>query len=116
MAGASALGARCQSRAGAGQLPRALADCNEALRLQPNDGASLEARGLVHLKRADYRAALADYDAALRRRADSATSLYGRGVAKLHGGNAAGGKADIAAAKKLQRNIAERFAEYGVRG
>ena len=43
-----------------------------------------------------------------------ASSLYGRGLAKLKKGDTTGGNTDIGAAKKIQSNIGETFARYGV--
>jgi Flp pilus assembly protein TadD len=44
-----------------------------------------------------------------------ASSLYGRGVAKLRIGRVQEGQQDIAAAKALHANIADEFANLGVR-
>ena len=44
-----------------------------------------------------------------------ASALYGRGLAKIQTGNAAGGNSDIAAAKRIQPDIVDEFASYGVR-
>jgi hypothetical protein len=41
--------------------------------------------------------------------------LYGRGLAKIQTGNASGGNSDIAAAKRIQPDIVDEFASYGVR-
>jgi tetratricopeptide (TPR) repeat protein len=105
---------RCWTLAVIGrELQEALADCNEALRLAPADAKSLDSRGFTYLKLNRYDRAITDYDAALRL-TRNAQSLYGRGVAKLRNGDRAGGDADIAAAKRLQPDIAEEFAGYGV--
>ena len=80
-------------------LNGALADCSESLRLRPNDGNTLNSRGLVQFKLAAFDAAIADYNAAVAQNLEDADSLYARGVAKLKKGDTAGGNADIAAAK-----------------
>src|SRR5262249_28922617 len=40
----------CWTRAILGELEAALADCNESLRLRPNDAGTLDSRGLIYLK------------------------------------------------------------------
>ena len=97
------------------QLQRALADCNEALRLKHN---AFDSRGFVYLKLGEYDRAITDYDANLKidpKPVDYVGSLYGRGIAKLRKGDTSGGNADIAAAKAIQSDIAEEFAGYGVK-
>src|SRR5215510_3073367 len=41
---------RCWARAVVGILKQALADCNQALRLMPNNAATLDSRGFIFLK------------------------------------------------------------------
>ena len=109
-----ALNDRCFDRALAGSdLPRALSDCNAALRLRPGMAAFLDSRGLVHLRMGDLDKAIADYDAALAAQPKLAWSLYGRGLAKLKKGDAAGGKADLAAATAISPTIAAQAAKHG---
>jgi tetratricopeptide (TPR) repeat protein len=74
---------RCWCRAIVGELQAALADCNEALRLEPNAAATLDSRGLIYLKSGEWDSAIADYDSALRLDPKLASSLYGRGLANL---------------------------------
>jgi tetratricopeptide (TPR) repeat protein len=96
-----------------GILKQALADCNEALRLMPNNAATLDSRGFVFLKMTHFDAAVSDYDAALRINPKLAFALYGRGLARLKNEDPSG-EADIAAAKALQADIAEEYARYGM--
>jgi len=92
----------------------ALADCNESLRLRPDDADTLNSRGLVQLKLGAYERAIADYSAAIAQNATDAGSFYCRGVAKLKSGDTDGGNADIAASKVLRPDIASVYARYGV--
>jgi membrane associated rhomboid family serine protease/Flp pilus assembly protein TadD len=106
---------RCWARAIAGrELPLAVTDCTEALRIAPNDANIMDSRGFAYLRLSRLDDAVADYNEALGRNPKLASSLYGRGLAKLEKGDTAGGEADIAAAKAIQANIAEEFARYGV--
>ena len=61
-----ALNGRCWARALLGQdLDKALADCNQALRLSPKTAMMLDSRGLVRLRRGEFDSAIRDYDDAL---------------------------------------------------
>ena len=106
---------RCWMRAMANELPRALADCNEALKLRPGFPDALDSRGLVHLKSGAFRAALADYDALLRTDGQHVAGLYGRGIARLRLGERAQGERDVAEALALNPQIDKEFAGYGIR-
>src|SRR5262249_24057132 len=105
---------RCWARALAGQLGAALTDCDESLRLRPNDANTFDSRALAYLKLGRYDEAISDYSAALELNPQLASSLYGRGVAKVKRGDADAGNADIAAAKAIQADIADDFTIYGV--
>ncbi|MGE3302776.1 MAG: tetratricopeptide repeat protein [Hyphomonadaceae bacterium] len=118
-----ALTMRCRTRALWGEeLDKALADCNEAVRLQPNIAWSITTRGFVRLRRHEAAAAFVDYDRAVNlvrdpgrndglRRA-RATALYGRGLAYLALGRADEGRADIAAAVALTPDVAAEFGSF----
>jgi tetratricopeptide (TPR) repeat protein len=113
------LNGRCWTRAVWGrELDLALADCNESLRLNGDNGDTLDSRGLVHLRRGEFEAALADYDAAVLAKSMSfgghAGPLYGRGLARLRLGQTVEGRADIAAATVQDAKVAAEFARYGL--
>ena len=97
-----------------GHLEEALADCNEALRLAPDDPGTLDSRGFTYLKLGLFAQAIADYDAALARNPRGPGSLYGRGLARLGQNDPEGGRADLAAAKALDPGVAEEFRRYGL--
>jgi len=104
---------RCWTKAIIGELQAALADCNEALRLDPNVGLTLDSRGLIYLKLGLWELAIDDYSSALRFDPKLASALYGRGFAKLKNGDKTG-EVDIAAAKAIEATIEGEFARYGV--
>jgi len=111
----SLLNNRCWTRATAGiDLNLALADCTAALAIDPDSAATLDSRGLVHLKMANFEAALADYEAALAIEADSGHYLFGRGVARLRLGQEEAGRADLAAAEAARPGIGALYVTYGV--
>ena len=112
---ATSLNARCWTRALWGQqLDKAEADCDAAFRLDPNDGAILDSRGLVRLRRGELDPSIADYNGGLRQLPKNAWSLYGRGVAKLRKGLKTEGQADISAATSIDPAVVERAKKLGV--
>jgi len=113
---ASPFNGRCWVRAVLGRdLSLALADCNESLRLRPDNAKTFDSRALVELKLGLLNKALADYDSALKINPRLADSLYGRGVVKQKIGDVVGARADMeTAVKTLDRTIAEDWAEYRV--
>jgi tetratricopeptide (TPR) repeat protein len=111
----AALNGRCWARALTGQdLPKALDDCNKALRLIPHTASFLDSRGLVRLRMGEWDKAIADYDEALKLNPKLAWSLYGRGLAKRHKGLAKEGDADIAAAVAIAPELPERAKKFGI--
>ena len=109
------LNSRCWTRAVWGQqLDLALADCSASIQVSPT-AATLDSRGLVHLRRGEYSDALDDYAAALRKQPELPSSMYGRGIALLRLGRDEEGKADIADATSRRSSIATEFASYGVK-
>jgi tetratricopeptide (TPR) repeat protein len=106
--------ARCWTRAIGGRALRlALADCNTALRLNPEFADALESRGFVYLRLERYRESVRDYDRVIEKRPDQATALFGRGVARLRLTDR-GGRADLARARALSPAIDDVFARYGI--
>jgi tetratricopeptide (TPR) repeat protein len=91
-----------------------LADCNEAVRLTPDDPQARAVRGITHLKMGEYGRAMADFDAALAEVPDDALSLFGRGLAKRGRGDEAGAASDMAAAKAIAADIEIYFVDCGV--
>jgi len=114
----SARNNRCWARAILGgppeQLKQALDDCDEALRLRPNDPYAFDSRGFVYLKMGNFEKAIADYDQSIVLGGERAGSLYGRGIARLRKGDAEGGNQDIMVAMKKKPDIAEEYRGYGV--
>jgi tetratricopeptide (TPR) repeat protein len=105
----------CFYQAIAGVFDKALIDCNEALRLRPDDPHILDSRGFTYLRMGSLDDAIADYEAALRSEPKLANALYGRGVAKRLKGDAAGSETDLASAQAISPNVADEIARYGVK-
>ena len=110
------LNERCWTRAIANiELDLALADCDAGVKADPKNGAVMDSRAFVRLRKGDYAGAIRDYDAALAMRPNQAPSLFGRGIARLRAGDKAGGDADLAAARKLAPEIDAQYASWGVK-
>jgi regulator of sirC expression with transglutaminase-like and TPR domain len=62
---AQAFSKRCYVLTIVGQTYQALADCDESVRLQPNDADSLDSRGFAYLKLGQFDSAITDYDSVL---------------------------------------------------
>lgn len=107
---------RCWTHAVAGRdLDDAMEDCNKALSLKPNDADALNARCLVQIRLVAYAAAMTDCTAAAAADPQLASPRYLRGVAKNKAGDVRGGDADIDAARSRDPDIAQTFANYGVK-
>ncbi len=96
-------------------LDRALKDANTAIRVYGPNPSILDTRALVQYRRKDYAAAIADESAALDKMPKMAAALFIRGLARLASGDAATGKTDIAAARGINPQIDQAYADYGLR-
>ena len=97
----AALSSRCGWWWTRQEVDRALADCNEAIRLYSgNPGAYLN-RGNVYLSKSDPERALSDYDAAIRLDPKSAWAYAARGNLYRNKGDLDRGLADLDEAIKL---------------
>jgi len=101
----------CRNELALDRLKLAISACSEALRMQPADAGALVTRALAYLKAGALDEAIADFDGALRAKPAQAVALYGRGVARLNRHDSAAGVDDIAAAKAIQADIADQFAD-----
>jgi tetratricopeptide (TPR) repeat protein len=93
---------------------KALADCGQAMKLDPKDTQVLGAAGYLQFQMGRLKEAAADFDQALAVSPKLAGALYMRGVIRLKNGDTSGGNADIAAATAADPFIAESFSDIGV--
>jgi tetratricopeptide (TPR) repeat protein len=102
---------RCYLRGTLGRdIDKALADCNAALKIAPQNPDILDSRGLVYLRLSRWADAIADYNEAIRRDDHpSPTSFYGRGLAEQQSGNRVSATADFSAALALSPGIDKKF-------
>lgn len=93
----------------------ALADCDEALRQQPDDPAFLDSRALVLLRLGRLDDSIAAYDAILAKWPRAADSLYGRAIAWARKGNKEKSDADVAAALRQNPKVSDEFDLFGIK-
>lgn len=112
---ASTLNNRCWARAlGDFELDAALADCNQALKLNAHAWSAYRSRGLVHVRRHEDALALEDFDADLRMNPKSAWDLYLRGLVRLRQGKKVESQVDIDAALAIDPKVPLRTQRIGL--
>jgi tetratricopeptide (TPR) repeat protein/predicted aspartyl protease len=110
-----ALSGRCWSRALWNRdLDKALADCNQALRLSPTWDSPLMGRAMIRLRQGQYDSALGDFDRVARDGLKTAWVLYGRGLARCAVGKTADGEADLKAAAEMDPDLPAQAKRYGL--
>lgn len=94
-------------------LESALADCQKAIKLEPNNGPALDSLAFVQLRLSRYKEAIATYGKAIDRYT-GASPYYGRALAyeQLHDSGRA--SADRKEAVRLNPTIADDYASYGL--
>jgi tetratricopeptide (TPR) repeat protein len=85
----------------------ALADCNQALRMEGESAIGYNRRGLIWYQMKRYDTAIADFNQALRIDANFAYAYYNRGLARRAKGETGGAAADEAEAIRLDPKLAK---------
>jgi tetratricopeptide (TPR) repeat protein len=112
---AAAYNNRCLTRVVANiDLPKAVEDCDKALKALPDRVDFRDTRGFVFLKLGKPELAFMEYDAAVKQDATRPLSLYGRSIARLNTGDSAGAQVDRAAALTLDPTVEIQFERYGI--
>jgi tetratricopeptide (TPR) repeat protein len=88
------------------EFDKAIADHDQAIKVDPKNWAAYNNRGNAYAGKGDYDHAIADYDTAVKLNPKYAEAFYNRGLAKRKKGDATAADADIAQAKELQPGIA----------
>jgi len=96
-----------------GDFDRAVADYNEAIRLEPTYALAYYNRGFAYRAMGDYDRAIADYNEAIRLEPKDADAYNGRAWAYFKMGKASAGLPDADRALQLNPNNA---ASYNTRG
>jgi lipoprotein NlpI len=84
-----------------GQADSALADCNQAIKLDPKIVAAYHNRGVVWSDKRDLDRAMADYNEAIKLDPKFARAYFGRGLANLYAGALPKALADLSQASAL---------------
>jgi tetratricopeptide (TPR) repeat protein len=85
----------------------ALADCNRALRMEPNSAIGYNRRGLIWYQQKDYDRAIEDFNHAIRIDANFAYAYYNRGLAWRAKGDTGRADADESEAIRLDPKLAK---------
>ena len=85
----------------------ALADCNEALRMEPESAIGYNRRGLIWYQMKRYDTAIDDFTQAIRLDANFAYAYYNRGLARRAKGDTEPADADKAEAIRLDPKLAK---------
>src|SRR5262245_27978729 len=96
-----------------GQYDRAIADFNEALRLDPSDDRARYNRGLAYALSGEHDRAIADFNELLQRDPKDAVSLQNRGIAYAGKGQFDRAFADFNEAIRLNPNDPKAFSNRG---
>jgi tetratricopeptide (TPR) repeat protein len=94
-----------------GDYDRAIADANEAIRLDPNDAAAFNNRGNGYVQKEMYDRAFADYTESIRIDPSNALAFKNRGSIYQHRGDLDRAIADYSKAVELQPTFAVAFGD-----
>jgi tetratricopeptide (TPR) repeat protein len=103
-----------KSYAASGDHTRAIAEFDEAIRLDPKLTAAYWQRGISHASKADHARAIADYEQAILLDPQLADAYYGRGFSKSMQGDHDGAIADYNQAIRLDPKLAAAYWQRGV--
>ena len=96
-----------------GDYQGAIADYDEAIRLNPDDAGVFNNRGNAKQDLEDYQGAIKDFDEAIRLNPDDAFAFNNRGATKGKLGDHQGAVADFDEAIRLKDNFSEAFFNRG---
>jgi lipoprotein NlpI len=85
-----------------GDIERAIADFDAAIRLDPKDGVAFGNRGYAHGMRTNYDQAIFDFTEAIRLNPYNSSMYLKRGLARFYSGYPAAAVQDFAAAVRLR--------------
>jgi len=69
-----------------GEYDKAISDCNEAIRLKPDDAYAFSGRGFAYASKGEYDKAISDCNKAIRLKPDDAYAFDNRGIAYANKG------------------------------
>jgi len=87
------------------EYDKAIADHNEAIKIDPKNHAAYNNRGNAYVAKGSFDLAIADYDQAIKLDPKYADAYFNRAIAKRNKGDFSGADADIVQAKALNPAI-----------
>jgi tetratricopeptide (TPR) repeat protein/S1-C subfamily serine protease len=96
------------------EYPDAIADCTQAISLNPNDAEPYICRGLIYSDLKEYQSAIADFNQALKLDPNYAEAYNNRGIAYLNLKDYQRASADFNQALKLDPNYAEAYSNRSI--
>ena len=113
---AALLASRCWLRMeGNIELPQALADCEAALRTDPNQPVAAGALARLYLRLQRWIEAEHAFDDLVQRGTRSeSNALYGRGIARIRLGSGVAGERDRRDARRRKFDVADDFIRFGL--
>jgi tetratricopeptide (TPR) repeat protein len=96
------------------QYDRAIADFDEAIRVDPNYAAGFSNRGVAYMKKEDYDRAIADFDEAIRVDPNYADGFSNRGLAYVEKEDYDRAITDFDEAIRIDPNYAAGFSNRGI--
>ena len=97
-----------------GQYEGAIADYDEAIRINPNYATDYNSRGFTKRRLGQYEGAIADYDEAIRLKPDFAIAYNDRGKAKVSLGCTEEAKADFQKALELAEQAGNKILQVEI--
>ncbi len=97
-----------------GEYDKAISDCNEAIRLKPDDAYAFSGRGFAYASKGEYDKAISDYDEAIRLKPDQNDYFVNRGSAYESKGEYDKAISDCNEAIRLKPDDAYAFDNRGI--
>jgi tetratricopeptide (TPR) repeat protein len=94
-------------------LDTIIRECNETIRLNPNDASAYSRRGVARKDRGDHEGAIKDCTEAIRLNPLDAMAYYGRGDILMHQGCLAEAIKELDEAIRLDPNYAKAYTSRG---
>jgi len=105
---------RCAAHIEQGRHDKAIADCSQAIQLDPDDATAYHNRGLAHRKKGNTDQAIADHTEAIRLDPSYTGAYTGRGLAHEKRGKTAQARADYNAALAIPKKYGSGALAHGI--
>jgi tetratricopeptide (TPR) repeat protein len=104
---------RCLVRSQRNESDLAIADCTQAIAIEPGNAEAYAQRGEANCQKRDIKNCVADFDQAMRIDPSNPAFIYLRGVARADAGDADGGIADLTKAIDQDPGTAAAYVRRG---